>query len=737
MGALNPVALWGGLALLGVAIPILIHLLYRKHRRQTDWAAMELLRRALVMRSGQVRLEDYLVLALRCLALLLLALALLRPTLSSDANQWLGQKRAGLVIGIDASFSMNHGEHSRFERALDLARTIAATAREGDPVTIVLMSSRPEVLLRGASYVPSQVEEALETRSQAQPYPLNLDRNLHLLGELVDELKTPATECYLVTDAQAGDWSELPPAVQDSLAGLGKKARVFVVPTGSEPEDNLAIEDLSFASGALRPSQVGTFSATVRNAGGHPVDEKTIEFLVNDQLRSRQGIGTLAPGEARDLFFNTSFESAGPVRVTARLGRDALPDDNQRHTAVQVRESVNVLAVAGGRPDPASSDLPATYHAATALRPREFGIQGEIRVNQVTALDLPLEDLGSYEVVILADVPAPGPDLARRLRDFVERGGGLIVFAGNQVEPDLYNDRLGTGPDGLLPATIGEVISREEEDEGWPLAPVRSDHLLAGMVRRLPPLMIDEPRFAKVMRATPVPGSETVLTIPQLDAPLLLARRVGQGTSLLFTSSADLSWNNFANQSLFVALLHQAVNDLTSNPDALQVTCGETVSIPLRHRGTGEFVTLTNPDATTEDLRVAQTGEAPVVSVDFPVAGFYALASQQGDRHPPLLLAANVDRRESDVRLLPSSILAEQLSELGTTVISDAPTLADTIRESRRGRELAHLLLALAIIVFVLQSLLARHFTNRMARGDAPDLSATLQMSRVAAARRS
>ena len=81
MGALNSVGLWTIIGLLGIAVPIIIHLLYRKHRRQTDWAAMELLRKALVTRSGQVKIEDLLILALRCLALALLALALMRITI--------------------------------------------------------------------------------------------------------------------------------------------------------------------------------------------------------------------------------------------------------------------------------------------------------------------------------------------------------------------------------------------------------------------------------------------------------------------------------------------------------------------------------------------------------------------------------------------------------------------------------------------------------------------------------
>ena len=127
MGALNSLALWSGLAAAAIAVPIIIHLLYRKHRMQTDWAAMELLRRALVVRSGQVKFEDYLILFLRCLALLLIAAAFLRPIMSSDSTPLLGEKRAGMVVAVDASYSMNHGEHSRFEQAISRARRLLRT----------------------------------------------------------------------------------------------------------------------------------------------------------------------------------------------------------------------------------------------------------------------------------------------------------------------------------------------------------------------------------------------------------------------------------------------------------------------------------------------------------------------------------------------------------------------------------------------------------------------------------
>ena len=63
--------------------------------------------------------------------------------------------------------------------------------------------------------------------------------------------------------------------------------------------------------------------------------------------------------------------------------------------------------------------------------------------------------------------------------------------------------------------------------------------------------------------------------------------------------------------------------------------------------------------------------------------------------------------------------------------------LAAAIENNRRGSELAMLLLYLAVAVFILQSILARYYTNKISRDDVPDLTATLQSSRVAAARRS
>ena len=120
MTFLNPWLLFGAL---GVSLPILAHLLNRYDYKLTDWAAMRFLNRTVRVVSRQLRLRDILLLVLRCLAVLFLVLAAARPT-TKDAGAVLaslGERRAGVVIALDASYSMLHAEGgaTRFQRAVE------------------------------------------------------------------------------------------------------------------------------------------------------------------------------------------------------------------------------------------------------------------------------------------------------------------------------------------------------------------------------------------------------------------------------------------------------------------------------------------------------------------------------------------------------------------------------------------------------------------------------------------
>src|SRR5436190_10389292 len=77
--------MWAGVA--AISIPIIIHLLNKRKFKIVDWAAMDFLLDADKKNRRRVRLENFLLLLLRCLAIFLLGFLLAQPFLSDKFSK--------------------------------------------------------------------------------------------------------------------------------------------------------------------------------------------------------------------------------------------------------------------------------------------------------------------------------------------------------------------------------------------------------------------------------------------------------------------------------------------------------------------------------------------------------------------------------------------------------------------------------------------------------------------------
>ncbi len=254
------------------------------------------------------------------------------------------------------------------------------------------------------------------------------------------------------------------------------------------------------------------------------------------------------------------------------------------------------------------------------------------------------------------------------------------------------------------------------------------------LVSRVPAAIRDTARFTKVLRAKPAALSQTVLTVGQENLPLALTRDFGAGSVLLFTTTADRTWNQLPIHPLYTMLLNQAASTMTSKQSARNVIVGDSALVPIPERQPGKNVTVRTPQGQAFEVTITQSGVYPVCKVDTHQVGVHEILLGEGEDAPRALMASNVDPAESNVAVVSESILKRNLSPLDVEVVSK-DKLANAIVESRTGRSLTILLLALGIFVFLLQSFLAKYFTNRMSQPDV-DVAESLQMSRVAAARR-
>src|SRR5438874_13168618 len=119
MTFLTPWMLLGGAA---IGVPIAVHFFFKARYRPLPWGAMKFLQEAIEQTSRRLKFREWILLLLRCLVIILLALALARPGQMSAGAAGRGDA-VDAVLVIDTSFSMGaqDGDRTRLDQAKDAA----------------------------------------------------------------------------------------------------------------------------------------------------------------------------------------------------------------------------------------------------------------------------------------------------------------------------------------------------------------------------------------------------------------------------------------------------------------------------------------------------------------------------------------------------------------------------------------------------------------------------------------
>jgi hypothetical protein len=714
MSFLNPLILLAGL---GVALPILAHLLNQHKVQRTDWAAMQFLNRSVRVRSRQIRLRDLFLLCLRCLALLLLVLALARPAWQGGTASWIpGEPRAGVVIALDASFSMEHGGEgaTRFRRALDQVEVIGEHIQPGDPVSLILLGGEDEVIARHIAFDPDRFSALLQ-EAKAAPVGLDLDSVPKRLKELLEDMEAPQKEVYFITDVQARDWRQSSAKFQEALADLHNEAEVFLVPVTGSPA-NLAVTELDLVSGVLRKGATARYQAIVKNCGTEPVSNVEVQCRVEGVQIDRKTIPLIAAGSSETVSLFVPFHNAGPTRITAEITGDLLPTDNVRRIVAVVRDRVSVLCVDG-------SDGDAGRLIVAALLARGDGAQDEdYVVRSLPWLSLPSQPLDDVDVIVLADVPEITPEQVTQFSRHVREGNGLIWFAGKNVKAAVWNERSASGAHPLLPGKLGQPVDTSTTlGAGRQLDPAMPDHPVCFPLRSLPEDLFSETRFLTRLDVEPAPSSFPVLSLAGSGAPILLEHSLGRGHVFMFTTSAETSWNNMAQTPVFPMLMQQIVTYLAGREFEQPRVVGDSLSLSYVEQPDASDAVFDTPSKESIAVPVREHRNQFVARLEnAKEAGFYeARVSVQA---PGMPVAVNVDPRESDVTSLTASELNKNLKGTNVTVATSEAELAAAIETSRTGRSSWRQFMIAGLIFLLVESLLAdRLRKGKRSRSKQPD----------------
>jgi hypothetical protein len=634
MSFLTPLFLIG---LAGLAIPVLIHLIQRERKNVVQFPSLMFLNRIPYQSVQRRRIRHWLLLLMRLGALALVVLAFARPFLrQTDAAAGAAGARE-VVLLVDRSYSMGYGD--RWQRALAAARQAVTGLAASDRGSVVFFSSSAEVALRSTA----DKNRLLAALAGVEPSPAATQYGpaLKLAGSILSESPLPRREVVLVSDFQRSGWQGA-----EGLR-LPDGSALTPVDVGGGDTINAAVTPVALERSMFSGQERVSVTAGVLNHGTKALEGVDVSLEVDGRAIQTKRVRVEPNGSASTTFDPLTLASPN-VRASIRIAKDALERDNVFHFVVSPGRPVRVvLAQRSGARD-------VNLYVARALG---LGDAPRFAVNPKDAEAISQEDLQTADVVILNDVPVTSA-AADRLARFVQRGGGLLVIAGQR----------GTWPQdqaAVLPTQPSEAVDRSKGPAAR-LVALEFGHSIFEPFRAPRSGDFSTARFYGY-RASTTARDGTVLARFDDGTPALVEKRMGAGRVLVWLSSFELGWNDLAIKPVFLPFVHQMARHLAGYREAAPwLKVGDVLDPSMAGptpKGT-EQRAIVSPSG----QRLPLDGEGPDV-VELAEQGFYEVRGLAAGAEPAMIVAANVDLKESDLgQIAAADVVAAATGRAGGSV---------------------------------------------------------------------
>ena len=676
MSFLTPLYLLGAL---GLAIPIILHLLHDRPKNKQAFSSLMFLDKTKPPVDRKRRPTHLLLLLLRCLALLLLVFVFARPfTTVDDPADAARRDRQWVTVLLDRSASMQRGD--LWQQAKAKVQTALGQLGPGDRFTLIAYDDSTASLAEVKSWIGSASEAEVNTQLEPLPKPgfggSNLGQALVFVVEAIQEAEPEADEqplarreIIVISDLQKGSRLD---AVQgyEWPAGI----RVTLEQIGEDDQGNAGIEQVAsrmpWATAGAAPS------FRISNSANGISDE--LEFLAHTTAgETLSQIVHVPPGRSRVVELPGEWEGKTVERLAIR--GDAAEFDNQFHFAQNRQQTVRIVYIGEDKPNDAEGSLFYLKSAFQKSSTLDFQVEA---VSGKSTDPLPEADL-----FVIGD--AVDDPLAQALGQAIEGGSTALMVV--QSPSQAANLGQWLGADGVV---IRDIAS--------------SDYALLHSLKLDDPVLavFRDARFSdftnlhfwkhRELQNLPDEGID-VLARFDSGAPAWLAARRGDGRLLVMASGWTPADSQLALSTKFIPLLYSILQPvLEGKTQSRQFVVGREVDVTRFNNGqAGGDVTVMPPGDGAAAI--------PVDTVFTPAApGLYTAKGSGWSETFAVNLTAAESRTEP--------IVMEQFKKIGLPM--SAPAAAPLAVEAAKKTETHRLeywqwALAAVLLFVTLETVLA------------------------------
>ncbi len=689
-----------------VAVPLFLHFFNLRQPRTVEFSSLAFVKELQASAVQRVRIKEWLLLALRMLAIASLGMAFAQPTLTSELGGVGASAPTAHAVVVDNSLSMSAEGRggTYFDRAVQKAQGVLGTVEEGDEALLwpTARSGARRLEPTTNTGVVRQSLAELEPRAGAS----SLAAAVGQAADAASQADAPQAVVSVVSDLQAS-------TLGDSVAvEVPDGVQVQLLPVETRSQSNVSVSDVTVTSRIVEVDQPVQLEATLTNHGPDPLDDYVASvYLAGDRVA--QATATLEPGLETTVSFTVTPQTRGWLDGAVVTEDDAVPVDDRHHFALHVPEERRVLMVRGEGQDTRYLDL--------ALSSEMVADRIAFRTTAIDERELASAELGRYDAVLLAGPRSLSSGEVEALTRFVDRGGGLLLFPNAQARPEDYNALLGGLNAGSFRGFSGAlsgdqtVASFEQVDLQHPLF----ENIF--QKRRREEASVEQPDLYYIMNIRPSGRSGQTLIELSNGRPFLHEVRHGGGRLLLTAVAPTRAWSDLPVRGLFVPLLYRSVYYLSATPSVAGEQLGAGRPTELRVTGVPPeaSVRLEGPDGVevTPEQRTLFGATLVQVGTTLTTPGLYDV---QAGSTRVRRVAVNVNPAESNLRAASPEDASKRLrTATGASVralaAAETDDLEETLRTRRAGTELWNVFLLLALVFLAAEMLVASQWVPETA----------------------
>ena len=673
------------IGLAAIAIPIIIHLFNFRKYKKVYFTNVQFLKELKQESDSKSKLKEWLILAMRILAISCLVFAFAQPFIPGKVKTIQGEK--AISIYIDNSFSMEstNKKGTLLENSKTLATEIVNTFNASDKFQLLTndFEGKHQRFISKEEFVEQLNDVKISSATKSISDVIKRQQDFLLNSSSKNK------RIFLLSDFQKN-------TSVISKSDIDTSISISCIPIISSEVNNVYIDSVWFETPVQQYETQQIIHAVIINKSNKDIENGSLKLYINDAQVSLASFNVSA-GNKKDVSISFTVKIKGINKGVLKIEDYPITYDDNFFFSFNAQTTINTLLI-NGKESKTGGNFKSLMQNDSLFVYKE---------NSDASIDYSI--FSKTNIIVLNELNTITSGLTSELQKFVNAGGSVVIFPNKNSDIISYNAAFQTL---LLPQIIKlDTTNIKTQSINF------EQGLYEGVFDKVDQRM-DLPKVFEHFEFTKTTNNNSQgLVLLQNGQFLISLNTLGNGKVYVFSIPSDETSSNLLKHALFVpTLIKMAILSLKPSPVYYKTALNEVIALNSTSNFSDKPLHIVKDDKKVDVIpehRLLNNTTALYTQNQITEAGHYNVEENNVIIKD---LAFNFDRKESDMNFMTQEDLQKQIDEKGLKNVSvielNEKSLTNALQEVNDGKKLWKLFLILALMFLAAEILIIRIFKN-------------------------